>query len=493
MTLLKQFWTADAEPEGKTVSQLLYEIRKDDADGQIYDAVDKSDLEAFAGEFLEDAMFDALITPYSKLERKMNIMLSVMKTAAQEVKPTGVLISKPFKKYNSVQVGVVFTLSDEQTITVFFHNPDTTPTKLAPTDDLVSWKWMLNKKDVTIIVAPEHGKDLNVREVARRLMKIAEKNSAAFLRQNANLKARKEQIEKDAKEVEELEKQLAEILDEIKFLTEDNAQRRENIKVLTEKVEAEKAAQEKAEQERLAAEKAAAEKAAAEKAEAEKKAAEEKAKAEEDAKKAAEEEAKKAEEATEKPEYPKYAVLACDLIEETTKKVDPNIEEYFGITYGGSFESYLKENGFAEDGGIGKFEITQKFIDLYKEKGASGFPPFTTRYDNSEGHTLAEVKQYKNLWIDAVADHFGITSDKQKKTPAPEPAKDEPKENPDAQFLKGIIDGSIDANEQENMDRLEKIAEAHDSESDPLMPLLNEALNTLATQTVGKATSVLAA
>lgn len=484
MTLLKQFWTADAEPEGKTVSQLLYEIRKDDADGQIYDAVDKSDLEAFAGEFLEDAMFDALMTPYSKLERKMNIMLSVMKTAAQEVKPTGVLISKPFKKYNSVQVGVVFTLSDEQTITVFFHNPDTTPTKLAPTDDLVSWKWMLNKKDVTIIVAPEHGKDLNVREVARRLMKIAEKNSAAFLRQNANLKARKEQIEKDAKEVEELEKQLAGILDEIKFLTEDNAQRRENIKVLTEKVEAEKAAQEKAEQERMAAEKAAAEKAAAEKA-----------KAEEEAKRAAEEQAKKAGEATEKPEYPKYAVLACDLIEETTKKVDPNIEEYFGITYGGSFESYLKENGFAEHVPIGKFEITQTFIDLYKEKGASGFPRFTTRYDNSEGHTLAEVKQYKNLWIDAVAKHFGITSDKQKKTPTPEPepANEEPKENPDAQFLKGIIDGSIDANEQENMDRLEKIAEAHDSESDPLMPLLNEALNALATQTVGKATSVLAA
>ena len=367
MTLLKQFWTADAEPEGKTVSQLLYEIRKDDAEGQIYDAVDKSDLEAFAGEFLEDAMFDALITPYSKLERKMNIMLSVMKTAAQEVKPTGVLISKPFKKYNSVQVGVVFTLSDEQTITVFFHNPDTTPTKLAPTDDLVSWKWMLNKKDVTIIVAPEHGKDLNVREVARRLMKIAEKNSAAFLRQNANLKARKEQIEKDAKEVEELEKQLAGILDEIKFLTEDNAQRRENIKVLTEKVEAEKAAQEKAEQERLAAEKA-----AAEKAEAEKKAAEEKAKAEEEAKKAAEEEAKKAGEA------------------EKTKEADSGMSE-------------------------------------------------------------------------------------------------------DEKFLRGIIDGSIDANAPENMDKLEKIAEAHDSESDPLMPLLNDALNALATQTVGKATSVLAA
>lgn len=84
----------------------------------------------------------------------------------------------------------------------------------------------MNKKDETIIVAPEHGKDLNVREVARRLMKIAEKNSAAFLRQNANLKARKEQIEKDTKEIEELEKELASVLEEIKFLEEDNAKRK---------------------------------------------------------------------------------------------------------------------------------------------------------------------------------------------------------------------------------------------------------------------------
>ena len=349
MSLVKQFWTADAEPENKTLTQLLYEIRKDDEAGQIFDAVEMSDIEAFADEILETPMFDAFITPFSKLERKMNVMLSVMKSAAQEVEPTSVTISKPFKKYNSVQVGVVFTLSDEQTITIFFHNPDTTPTKLSPTDDLVSWKWLLNKKDVTIIVAPEHGKDLNVREVARRLMKIAEKNSAAFLRQNANLKARKEQIEKDTKEIEELEKELASVLEEIKFLEEDNAKRKENIKNLTEKVEAEKAAQQE---------------------EQEKQAEEEQAKAEE-------ERAKAEEAAKEEPE--------------------------------------------------------------------------------------PEPKD-------------------QAVTPA----------NTDEEFLRGIIDGSIDVDRSENMDRLEKIAEAHDSESDPLMPLLNDALNALAADTVNKATNVLA-
>ena len=81
---------------------------------------------------------------------------------------------------------VVFSMDDGQTVSVWFHNPDTTPAKLMPLDELISWKWMLNKKDVTIVVAPESGKDLNVREVARRVMRLAAKNSAAFQRANAN-------------------------------------------------------------------------------------------------------------------------------------------------------------------------------------------------------------------------------------------------------------------------------------------------------------------
>lgn len=50
-----------------------------------------------------------------------------------------------------------------------------------------------------------------------------------------------------------MEKELASVLEEIKFLEEDNAKRKENIKNLTEKVEAEKAAQQE-EQEKQAEE-----------------------------------------------------------------------------------------------------------------------------------------------------------------------------------------------------------------------------------------------
>jgi len=54
------------------------------------------------------------------------------------------------------------TRTDDQgnvALTIYFHNPDTTPNKINPNDELVSWKWLLNKKDITIVVAPEQGKD----------------------------------------------------------------------------------------------------------------------------------------------------------------------------------------------------------------------------------------------------------------------------------------------------------------------------------------------
>ena len=59
----------------------------------------------------------------------------------------------------------------------------------------MSWKWLLNKKDVTILVAPEKGRDLNPREVARRVMCLTEKNSAKFTKVNDDRAARMTAIE----------------------------------------------------------------------------------------------------------------------------------------------------------------------------------------------------------------------------------------------------------------------------------------------------------
>jgi hypothetical protein len=199
-------WDSTASPKGMTIDKLLYEIRRaDGSDHLLLDSVCMADI-------LEDVdsimTFDALVTPYAKLERKMNILKTVMERAGNTVKPLAVQISDPFKQNGTAQVAVVFELSDGQSLSVFFHNPDVTPGKIQPTDSIISWKFLLNKKDVTIVVAPEHGEDLNVHDVAMRIMKLAEKNSPAFQKANVNRAAKMQVIEDIKTEIVNLETEL---------------------------------------------------------------------------------------------------------------------------------------------------------------------------------------------------------------------------------------------------------------------------------------------
>ncbi|MGL5453188.1 MAG: hypothetical protein ACRDBT_12560, partial [Aeromonas sp.] len=172
-------WNDQGSPVGMSVDQLLYRIRKDDgSDGLIFDSVTLDDI--LSDEGVERFVFDAMVTPFSRLSRKMEQMLKVMNRAVAGLEVTAMQVSDPFRRNGVAQVAAVFELSDGQTVTVYFHNPDSTPSKLAPTDEMVSWKWLLNKKDITIVVAPEKGQDLAVREVSRRIMVLADRNSAAF-------------------------------------------------------------------------------------------------------------------------------------------------------------------------------------------------------------------------------------------------------------------------------------------------------------------------
>ncbi|WP_211441401.1 defense against restriction DarA-related protein [Collimonas humicola] len=197
---------------GKTYDGLLYDIRRHDEGGLMYDPLSVTDI-------LDDAecvyTFDALVTPFSKLERKMQIMQSVMERTGGTVKPVAMQITEPFKQRGTANVAVVYELSDGQTLSIYFHNPDVTPQKIAPADDLISWKWMLNKKDVTIVAAPERGVDLNVREVANRLMRLAERNSATFQRANAKRSARMRAIEALKTAITEKEATLARLRREL--------------------------------------------------------------------------------------------------------------------------------------------------------------------------------------------------------------------------------------------------------------------------------------
>lgn len=192
-TLSRVFWDSAALPAaGRTLADVLYAIRLDDAaDGLLADPMTMADVLEGA----ERVVMDSLVIQVGRLKPKMDALLRVMEAVGAEVKPVALQLSEPVRRFGGAHVAALFELSDGQTVTVWFHNPDSTPAKLSPADTLVSWKWVLNKKDVTIVVAPESGRDLNMREVARRIMRLAAKNSAAFARANAKRAATMTEIE----------------------------------------------------------------------------------------------------------------------------------------------------------------------------------------------------------------------------------------------------------------------------------------------------------
>lgn len=196
-------WNEHAELLTKPLATVLMDLRREDGDNDLLmDSVTLAELTEEADRMLA---IDGVVAQYNQIERVAGQMEAVMRRAAGTIKPVAKQISDPFTQHGALQVVVLFELSDGQTVSVYFHNPDTTPKKIAATDELVSWKWLLNKKDVTILVAPEQGKELNAREVARRVMKAAEKNSAAFVRNNAKRAERLQAIEAMKTEIVELE------------------------------------------------------------------------------------------------------------------------------------------------------------------------------------------------------------------------------------------------------------------------------------------------
>lgn len=203
-------------PLGMSLDQLLYRVRRSDAeDGLIFDSVTLDDI-------LEDAEavyeLDALVSTGSMLGRKVATVERIMNAAGKSVSVTATQISSPFKRQGVINVAAVFELSDGQTVTIMFHNPDAGTAKaLKPSDELISWKWLLNKKDITIVVAPERGSDVPIRQVARRIMGLAEKNSKTFARMNQKRAERLAYIDGLKVEISELETELDSLTKQIEI------------------------------------------------------------------------------------------------------------------------------------------------------------------------------------------------------------------------------------------------------------------------------------
>ncbi|WP_312926308.1 antirestriction phage head protein DarA, partial [Atlantibacter hermannii] len=119
----------------------------------------------------------------------------------------GAIIGKVRRVNNIPIMTALIPLSDGQSISLIFHSPTSDNGSIKNSDLLVAFRFLLNKRDVTHIVAPIGGRDVSLQQVSQALANLAERNGAKFAKQqSAQMKLRAD-IEGLNAEVDQLSEQ----------------------------------------------------------------------------------------------------------------------------------------------------------------------------------------------------------------------------------------------------------------------------------------------
>lgn len=191
----------DLKSHGAKVSRLHLDMVRADSRHQLTDPFNLAEeLANLNATRLDESAFDALMDTESRLGLLKDRLFSAMSKASIDgLAVQNVTQTKPFKRQGVANIAFVFDLSDGQTVSIWFHNPDTTPSKLMPSDIMISWKWLLNKRDVTAALSPKQGDNVQLPTLARRIMLVASKNSKRFKATQARTaKAQQELIDTQA-------------------------------------------------------------------------------------------------------------------------------------------------------------------------------------------------------------------------------------------------------------------------------------------------------
>lgn len=184
---------------GGNDSNLYLDMVRADTRHELVNALDLSAALQSLG--AEEESFDALIETNQRLPLLKDRLFNAMaRTKIGELAVSNVTQTKPFKRGGVTNVAFVFDLSDGQKVSIWFHSPASTPTKVKPSDTMVSWKWMLNKRDVTAVLSPKQGDNVQLPALATRILRLAAKNSKRF----KAAQARKEQVEQELIDAQKL-------------------------------------------------------------------------------------------------------------------------------------------------------------------------------------------------------------------------------------------------------------------------------------------------
>ncbi|HFF9481035.1 TPA: hypothetical protein ACGFA2_004481 [Serratia marcescens] len=197
-------------------------------EAQMLESVTVEEVEcSYMGDYLSDpqstAMFEAISTTKNRLSQTMRAFVRILnsglngtgiKAGTDEAgtDDTGVTTAGGAEIGNVRKVAGIpvmtakIPLTDGQSVSLLFHSP-TADIKLKAQDVLVAFKFLLNKRDVTHVVAPIGGRDISLNQTAQTLSNLIEKNSAKFTKnrdKHSKLKLAAEAAEVEAERLEDL-------------------------------------------------------------------------------------------------------------------------------------------------------------------------------------------------------------------------------------------------------------------------------------------------
>jgi len=206
---------------------------------------------------VQGAMFEAISTERMRLAQTMRAFVKALNrglngtsisagtddagadTTGQKT-VGGAVIGKVRRVASIPVMSALIPLSDGQSVSLVFHSPTADNGKIRNQDTLVAFQFLINKRDVTHIVAPIGGRDVSLQQVTQALSNLIEKNSGKFTKQkDAQTKLRAE-VETTQAETDKLAEQQSALLEVVDAQTARVQMQQDNEQTLRGKVAAQR-------------------------------------------------------------------------------------------------------------------------------------------------------------------------------------------------------------------------------------------------------------
>lgn len=155
----------------------------------------------------KDFIFEAIIIDrFSRTEKRMSAVVRVLnKHLESEITALPPVVGDPKKSGSFAYVTVQLPFSDGQTVSVIFHSPEGDKKKITANDTLIAFQWLLNKRDITHLVAPEEGTEVSLETLSKRIAQLVEKNSMHFIKTQKDVAGEEKELKDLITQSEELE------------------------------------------------------------------------------------------------------------------------------------------------------------------------------------------------------------------------------------------------------------------------------------------------